>query len=76
MMPTKTSALRGRDVFVPIEGFAADIDGTPVNFKGGQTRVSAAWLEEHSELAHLFEPIRVHYDVEQATNAPGERRGE
>jgi len=63
-----------RDVFVPIEGFVAEIDGQPVNFRGDETRVSAAWLDQHVKLRHLFRPIRVHYDVEQATSTPGEKR--
>ena len=77
-MATKTQEA-GRDVYVPIEGFVAEIDGSPVNFRGDAhnngTRVSSEWLDEHSQLRHLFRPIRVQYDVEQATAAPGEKRG-
>jgi len=72
-MATKT-APKGRDVYVPIDGgFTANIDGTDVNFHSN-IRVSAAWLEEHPQIRHLFAPIRVHYDVEQATANPGETR--
>jgi hypothetical protein len=67
---TKTDA----QVFIAIEGFVAEIDGSPVNFRGDHTRVSAAWLGEHENLRHLFRPIEVHHDVEQATAAPGEKR--
>jgi hypothetical protein len=61
-------------VYVPISGFVAQIDGADVPFTEDQTRVSARWLDEHSELRHLFRPIRVHYDVEEATARPGEPR--
>ena len=72
-MATKTPS-RGRDVYVPIEGgFVADIDGSPVNFHSN-IRVSKEWLDEHKDLAHLFRQITVHYDIEQATAAPGETR--
>ena len=74
-MATQTKPTYERDVFVPIEGFFAEIDGIGTSFVGGETRVSAAWLDEHEKLRHLFRPIRVHYDVEQATASPGERRG-
>lgn len=63
----------GRRVFVPRESFVADIDGVPVSFREGQTRVR----EGHEILdtyGHLFEEIRVQYEVEQATAAPGELR--
>lgn len=70
-----TDKPKAKDVWVPIEGFFADIDGSPVNFTGGATRVSAEWLDEHDNLRHLFRPITVHYDVKQATAAPGEKRG-
>ena len=77
-MAGKAKEPAGRNVYVPIEGFVADIDGSPVNFRGDGTgdgtRVSAAWLDEHPQIRHLFQPIRVQYDVEQATAAPGETR--
>jgi hypothetical protein len=73
---TKTPpAEEPRAAFVPIEGFCAEIDGSPVNFTGGATRVSAEWLDQHEQLRHLFRPITFHYDVEQTTAAPGEKRG-
>ncbi len=72
-MASKTSPASGRDVFVPIEGFIARIADTDVNFHEN-IRVSKAWLDEHREIAHLFRPITVQYDVEQATAAPGELR--
>jgi hypothetical protein len=63
-------------IYVAKESFAVTLDGSPVVIRKGITRVS----EGHSLLKgreHLFEPIdeHVHYGVEQATKAPGEKRG-
>lgn len=71
-----TTATKSGTVFIAIEGFVADVDGHQVNFRGDHTRVSAAWLEQHENLRHLFREIHVHHDVEQATAAPGEKRGD
>jgi len=72
-MATKTP-IKGRDVYVPIDGgFVADIDGFAVNFHSN-IRVSREWLDQHKNLEHLFRQITVHYDVEAATAAPGETR--
>ena len=71
-MAAKTAAPTGRDVFVPIDGFVANIDGTDVNFhRNIRVREGHPILEKYG---HLFERIRVQYDVEQATAAPGELR--
>ena len=69
------TATKTGEVFVPIEGFVADIDGSPVTFRGDYTRVSGEWLAQHEQLRPLFREISLHYDVEQATAAPGEKRG-
>jgi hypothetical protein len=63
----------GREVFVPNDSFSADVDGVAMSFVKDHTRVR----EGHPVLAkypHLFEPMYVHYDVEAATAAPGEKR--
>lgn len=62
------------DIFVARESFSTDLDGVPVTVQKGATRVRAGHplLQGRED---LFEPITVHYDVEQATSAPGERRG-
>lgn len=60
-------------VFVPRESFTAEVDGVEVAFVKDSTRVR----EGHpilERLGHLFEPIKVDYEVEQATAAPGEKR--
>lgn len=70
----KTQPAESREVFTPIDSFTAEVDGVPTPFVRGETRVRAG----HPILVkygHLFEPMRVQYDVEQATDAPGERRG-
>ena len=74
MAKTLTAAMGfTRRVFVPVESFVASVDGTDAGFVQNQTRVR----EGHRILdmfPHLFEEIRVDYDVEAATAAPGETR--
>ena len=63
-MVMKKKPESGRDVYVPTDSFSAELDGVQVAFVKDHTRVR----EGHPVLAkypHLFEPIRVHYDVEQ-----------
>jgi hypothetical protein len=58
---------------VPKDSFVVDVDGVPTSFRANVTRVR----EGHpilDEYGHLFEEIRVDYEVEQATAAPGEKR--
>lgn len=61
------------DVYVCKESGAFEYDGDMVVVHKGVTRVRAGHpiLDAHPE---LFEEITVHYDVEQATAAPGEKR--
>jgi hypothetical protein len=64
------------DVYVARESGSAEVDGKVLTFTKGMTRVRAGHpLLKGRE--HLFDPIdtTVHYDVEQATAAPGEKRG-
>lgn len=62
------------DIFVAKESFATDYEGSPIIVKAGQTRVRKGHplLKKH---AQFFEPLEIHYDVEQATAKPGESRG-
>lgn len=62
------------DIFVAKESFATDYEGSPIIVKAGQTRVRKGHplLKKHSQ---FFEPLEIHYDVEQATAKPGESRG-
>jgi hypothetical protein len=71
----KTQTPVGRTVYVPTDSFTADVDGVPLTFERDVTRVSQSWLDAHPDLVGLFEPIRVHYEWEAATAAPGETRG-
>lgn len=62
-------------IYVARESGVAEIAGESCPFTVGVTRVR----EGHPLLdvaPASFEPISVHYDVEQATAVPGERRGE
>jgi len=66
-------ASEGR-IFIAKESFAMNFNGADISVIAGSTRVR----EGHPLLKgpeHLFEPINVHYDVESATDAPGEKRG-
>jgi len=63
-------------VYVATESFACQIEGKDYQITKGQTRVR----EGHPLLQtnpQYFRPMEenVHYDVEQATAAPGEKRG-
>lgn len=61
------------DVYVCKESGAFEWNGDMVVVNKGVTRVRAGhpMLDAHPE---LFEEITVHYDVERATAAPGEKR--
>lgn len=72
-MARKTSEPTTRAVFTPKDTFVASYQGIPTTFKRGHTFVR----EGHpvlDDFPDMFEEIRVHYDVEQATAAPGETR--
>lgn len=60
-------------IFVPVETFTANVDGVNVTFRQNETRVREGH-EILARFAHLFRPIDAHYEVEQATAAPGEKR--
>lgn len=66
---------REPDVYVAKHGFACEIDGEELRINEGE-RVRAGHPLLRSQATH-FEPVDtlVHYDVEQATAAPGEKRG-
>ncbi len=74
MAAKKKTGEPGRVGGVANESFSASVDGVDRAFHAGQTRVSAEWLDAHPSLAHLFDPMTFHFDVEQATAAPGEKR--
>lgn len=65
----------GGAIFVARESFQTVLaDGSIATVTAGSTRVR----EGHELLngrAELFVPLTVDYDVEQATDAPGEKRG-
>ena len=60
-------------IYVATRTFVTTLDGKRVMVNRGKTRVRHGHpLLKGRE--HLFSPIGVHYDVEQATKAPGEKR--
>ncbi len=67
----------GREVFVATDSFTASLDGVDIDVIRGVTLVREGH-ELLGRFGHLFKPVEPHYevrDVEQATAAPGERRG-
>jgi hypothetical protein len=71
--PARNSKANG-EIFVAKQSFTTELDGVPISVYGGQTRVRAGHPLLQGREA-LFEPLKVHYDVEAATAAPGETRG-
>jgi hypothetical protein len=72
-MPRTKSA---PEIYIAKHGFACEIDGVPMFINPGErVRKGHELLERCGE---YFEPADTHvkYDVEQATAAPGEKRGE
>ncbi len=62
-------------ILVAKESFCCRYEGADHSFVAGTSRVRAG----HPILKgieHLFEPIKPHYEFEQATAAPGEHRGD
>lgn len=56
-------------------GVWVDADGVEYPYFRGITRVRAVHPLARA-VPDAFKPVDVHYDVEQATAAPGEKRGE
>lgn len=69
-MTKSTSA----DIYVAKESFTTIFEGVEIVVRAGTTRVRAGHPLLKGKAA-LFEPLEVHYDIEQATSAPGEARG-
>jgi hypothetical protein len=61
------------DIFVARESFTCEVDGQDEHITRGITRVRAGHpiLKGRED---LFEPLKVQYDIERATAAPGEKR--
>jgi hypothetical protein len=67
---------RTSEIYVAKHGFACFLDGEEVRVaQGERVRKGHALLRSHAD---MFQPVdeEVHYDVEQATAAPGELRGD
>jgi hypothetical protein len=63
------------DIYIATASFVAAVDGKRVTVRRDITRVR----EGHPLLKrreHMFRLIDAHYEVEQATKAPGEKRGD
>lgn len=70
-------ARKTSDIFVARETFVCALNGEQITVQAGVTRVRAGHplVETY---ANYFEPADtdLHFDVEQATAAPGEKRGQ
>jgi hypothetical protein len=67
----------GGEVYVARDSGVAEIKGVPYSFTKGITRVRAGHpLTKIAGFENIFEPVdgHVHYDIEQATDAPDETR--
>ena len=63
------------DIYIANQSFAADLDGSPIVVRKGETRVREghALLKQFPEYFERADS-KVHFDVERATAAPGEKR--
>ncbi len=74
-MPRGVPKVKEPEIYVARSSGVVKIDGKLHNYYGGTTRVRAG----HPLLKAVpngFEPLKLDYDVEQATAAPGTKRGE
>jgi hypothetical protein len=62
-------------ILVARETGSATIDGEVFAVTAGHTRVREGHALLRATPAEWWEPITAHYEVEQATAAPGEQRG-
>jgi hypothetical protein len=62
------------EILIAVDSGAVTVEGREYIVHKGITRVRAAHPLAKA-MPDLFKPIDVHYDVEQATAAPGEKRG-
>ena len=71
----KGKKLKDPDIYVARSSGVVNIDGELHHYYAGTTRVRAG----HPLLDAApgkFEPMRVHYELEDATKTPGRKRGE
>ncbi len=65
-------------ILVALDSFAVRYEGADHSFTKGVSRVRAGHpiltRSNSGDITHLFEPIEPHYEIEQATAAPGEQR--
>ena len=63
------------DIYVAIESGSAEVEGKPFTFIRGVTRIRYGHPALR-QIGQFFKPVEenVHYDVERATAAPGEKR--
>lgn len=66
-------ANKDSDLYIAVVNAIVHLGRARISIRRGETvvRKGHALLKEHG---NMFAPIHVHYDVEQATAVPGERR--
>lgn len=64
------------DIFIARETFTTEINGLPETIIAGKTRVREGHplLKRNPDYFERLDDSTVHFDVEQATKAPGEKR--
>lgn len=67
--------LTDSEILVAADSGVITVDGTEYQFTKDVTRIRSSHPAVKAA-PHLFKKLEVHYDVEQATAAPGEKRGE
>ncbi len=72
MAPAKTT---DRTIYIARESFSVQIGADTYNVTAGTTRVRAGHILLAGDRAKLFEPITADYEIEDASAAPGQKRG-
>lgn len=62
------------EILIAADSAVVNLDGELIQLHRDVTRVRASH-DLAKQFPGLFKPIDVHYDVEQATASPGEKRG-
>lgn len=61
-------------IYVAKSSFSIEIDGATMPIQAGVTRVREGhWLLRHHP--EYFEPMSVHYEIEDTSAKPGKKRG-
>lgn len=65
----------GDRIFIATQSFSTSLKGNPVSIVAGVTRVREGHPLMDGDRAQFFEPMTVHFDMEEATSTPSGQRG-